>query len=186
MTESRWLWPKCLPPFPGPVPPLGVCDLENSDPLRSALDGDSGWRQGSSWGLPAPRGWPAGRHIPGRDARAVVRHMCGESCPRTAHTQACPHPPHEPPGGLPRLCSGTLANGGVLPAVPAVAVVQGGHGGGKSLPVDRGSCVCPVPLLPVLLWVGTTAARPGAVASEGPSTVEGPVQTLALGEGECV
>ena len=45
--------------------PLWVCDLENSHSLLSALDSVSEWRQGSSWGLPAPCCLQALGQIPG-------------------------------------------------------------------------------------------------------------------------
>lgn len=128
VTESPWLWPKCRSPFPGPASPFGVCDLENSDPLRPALDSVSEWRQESSWGLPAPCGWRAARQIPGTDAWVIVSHMCVQSC--TCKSCANAPPPPSGPSPLGGCQDAALERWptGVLPCVPAVVAVHLCHG----------------------------------------------------------
>ena len=70
--------------------PLWVCDLENSHSLLSALDSISEWRQGSSWGLPAPCCRQALGQIPGPG--------CGGDCqPHVCEELVQTHTPRLPP-----------------------------------------------------------------------------------------
>lgn len=74
--------------------PLWVCDLENSDSRLSALNSVSEWRQGSSWGLPAPCCWQALGQIPGPGCGGDCQpHVCKEL------VQMHPTPPSPSPVG---------------------------------------------------------------------------------------